>query len=124
MAKKKEMDKLAKDAAAALAAGMSYGKWKAMHGNTMPEKKEEIPDGWKVCPRCGKLYKPKRFSNSRQIYCEIGYQKAAQREKDRGKYNEYYRKYQAKKRALERKENAERVNAWEENRKKVQYGQA
>ena len=29
-AKKKEMDNLAKDAAAAKAAGMSYGQWKAM----------------------------------------------------------------------------------------------
>ena len=34
MAKKREPDNLAKDAAAALAAKMSYGKWKAFHPHT------------------------------------------------------------------------------------------
>ena len=32
--KKREPDNLAKDAAAALAAKMSYGKWKAFHPHT------------------------------------------------------------------------------------------
>jgi hypothetical protein len=103
MAKKKVMDNLAKDAAAALAAGMSYGRWKAMQGEPVKvePKKTELPDGWKVCPWCGKAYKPKRCSNSRQIYCELECQKAAQRERDRGKRNEYYRSYQEKKRAAQ-----------------------
>lgn len=102
MAKKKAMDKLAQDAAAALAAGMSYGKWKAMQDPVKIEKKEEIPDGWKVCPQCGKAYKPKNCSNSKQIYCEIGCQKAAQRERDRDKNREYYREYMARRRAEEK----------------------
>lgn len=42
--KKKEMDNLAKDAAAALAAGMSYGKWKAMQEQPeVREKKKRRP---------------------------------------------------------------------------------
>lgn len=95
--KKKEMDNLAKDAAAALAAGMSYGRWKAIHGNTaVIEKKEEIPESWKACPRCGNLFKPK----GRQIYCNIDCQKAEQnqRYKKTEKYKDYYRNYMARKR--------------------------
>ena len=38
--KKKELDKLAKDAAAALAAGMSYGRWKAMQDFPVVIEKE------------------------------------------------------------------------------------
>ena len=68
MAKKKEPDKLARDAAAALAAGMSYGKWKALQDNPVPQKKVDgIPEGWKACKRCGKLFKPKAKT---QKYCE------------------------------------------------------
>ena len=90
MARKKEMDNLAKDAAAALAAGMSYGKWKAMQDKPVViEKKEEIPEGWRVCKRCGKPFKVKNFGK-RQIYCELACQKAAQRDRDREKNREYY----------------------------------
>ena len=91
--KKKEMDNLAKDAAAALAAGMSYGKWKAMQGYRTVEKIEEIPEGWKLCKRCGKAFKP----TNKQIYCDIDCQKAAQREKDKGKRREYWKEYAARK---------------------------
>lgn len=99
--KKKEMDNLAKDAAAALAAGMSYGYWKAMQDKPVViEKKEEIPEGWKVCPHCGKEFKPSQ-KGSKQIYCELGCQKAAQakRYKTTDKYKEYYRNYMERKRA-------------------------
>lgn len=81
MARKKEMDNLSKDAAAALAAGMSYGKWKAMQRPVTFEK--AIPDGWQVCPQCGKAFKPKIKNN--QIYCEIGCQRAAEVERRRKK---------------------------------------
>lgn len=96
--KKKEPDKLAQDAAAALAAGMTYGKWKAMQDQPVViEKKEtEIPDGWITCKRCGKPFKP---YSKKQLYCEAGCQKEAQSERDRGKYKEYYRSYMEKKRA-------------------------
>lgn len=53
--KKQEMDNLAKDAARALEAGMSYGKWKAEHPHT---KGDEIviepPKPTKPCKVCGK----------------------------------------------------------------------
>jgi hypothetical protein len=98
MARKKEPDKLAQDAAAALAAGMSYGKWKAMQEPVKIEKKaEEIPEGWLICKQCGKPFKPKTYR--KQKYCEMSCQQAAQKERDRGKYNGYYREYQARKRA-------------------------
>lgn len=125
MAKKKEMDKLAKDAAAALAAGMSYGKWKAMQDKpvVVEPKPGELPEGWRICEWCGKPYKP--YSRRAQKYCELRCQQAASyARRDRAKYAEYHRTHMAKKRESERKEQAERVDAWEENRKKVQHGQA
>ena len=97
MSKKKEMDKLALDAAAALAAGMSYGKWKALQGIKVPEKKVEgIPEGWKACKHCGKPFKPNRAS---QLYCEIECQRAVAKEKDREQHNERQRKYRERKKA-------------------------
>ena len=103
MARKREMDNLAKDAAAALAAGMSYGKWKAMQGEPVQTTKpNELLEGWKVCPQCGKAYKPKKYSNNRQIYCEVACQKAAQRVRDKGKYDEYYRTHMREKRAKQK----------------------
>ena len=106
MAKKtKEMDNLAKDAAAALAAGMSYGKWKAMQENPVPvKKKEELQEGWRACKRCGKHFQVKKYSK-RQMYCEYDCQKAAQRERDKEKIREHYREYMAKRRAEMRKAN-------------------
>lgn len=101
MAKKKEMDNLAKDAAAALAAGMSYGKWKALHPKTdaAEPQDEEIPYGWKMCKYCGKYFKSRKPG---QRYCDIQCQMAAQRIRDR----EYKRNLAEKKRAEERnKEN-------------------
>ena len=67
MAKRKEPDKLAKDAAAALEAGMSYGKWKVLQAPVKIEK-QEIPEGWKLCAYCGKPFKPRAKAN--QKYCE------------------------------------------------------
>ena len=68
MARKKtrEPDRLDIEASKAIAAGMSYGKWKAMQDPVKIEK--QIPEGWKVCPWCKKVFKPNR---SNQIYCEI-----------------------------------------------------
>jgi RNase P subunit RPR2 len=99
MARKKEMDNLAKDAAAAKAAGMSYGRWKAMQENPVViKKKVEIPETWKICPHCKKPFKPNQ-NGSKQIYCEISCQRGAQRERNiaNGKSQEYYRRYKEKK---------------------------
>ena len=62
----KKQDKLAREAAQALACNMSYGKWKAMQPVVKVEKKQ-IPEGWKECPVCGKVFKPSKYS---QKYCE------------------------------------------------------
>ena len=68
MAKKvKEPDKLAQDAAAALAAGMSYGKWKALQSQPVAVEKE-IPEGWAVCQWCGKPFKLK--TKRPRKYCD------------------------------------------------------
>ena len=116
MAKKKEMDNLAKDAAAALAAGISYGKWKALQENPVPEKKADgIPDGWKECKRCGKPFKPKATT---QKYCEISCKREVELEKYRERHNERQRKYRERKKA-EREEQAERMKLWAENLRKV-----
>jgi hypothetical protein len=97
MAKKKEMDKLAHDAAAALAAGMSYGQWKALHPKTDAAelKDEEIPYGWKMCKYCGKYFRPTKGG---QRYCEFQCQRDAQRIRDR----DNKRKQAEKKRTEER----------------------
>ena len=71
---KREPDQLAKDAAAARAAGMSYGKWKALQGER-PETKKEIPEGWRICVYCGKPFKPATWR--KQLYCEAYCQKRA-----------------------------------------------
>lgn len=67
MAKKNnKTDKLAQEAAKAMAAGMSYGKWKAMQPR-VDVKTPVIPDGWKTCEYCGKAFKPvqrKRFCDA------------------------------------------------------------
>ena len=59
------MDRLAMNAMLARKANMSYGKWKAMQ-QPVKIKEAPIPEGWKKCEYCGKLFKPK----SGQRYCE------------------------------------------------------
>jgi hypothetical protein len=81
MARRKE-DKLAKDVAAAKAAGMSYGKWRAMRwlqGDVEEIKAPVKPKGLKECPWCGTLFKPKR----NQQYCDFNCQRAAQEDRMR-----------------------------------------
>ena len=80
--KEKEMDNLARDAAAARAAGMTYGKWKALQGE-QPVPVKELPEGWQVCVFCGKPFKPS--TRRKQLYCEAGCQKKAQDAKDKAK---------------------------------------
>lgn len=96
MAQHKVMDNLAKDAAAALKADMSYGKWKALHPYTKDKEEEPpVPEGCKICKHCGKAFKPRPGTS--QVYCEVWCQKEAQRKRDR----ERKRKRAEKKRAKE-----------------------
>ena len=93
--KKKEPDKLAQDAAAALAAGMSYGKWKAMQDPVKIVKK--IPEGWRVCLWCGKAFKPK--TRGPQKYCEAVCQSRASYARSRQKNIERVLEWRGRKRA-------------------------
>lgn len=102
MAKKRKLDKLSQDMIQCEkdGFGVHYGAWYAAQNRPVViEKKNEIPEGWRVCPHCGNPYKPNMISNGRQIYCDIACQKAAQRQRYRasGKSKEYYRKYLEKK---------------------------
>jgi hypothetical protein len=64
---RKKVDKLAQDASKAIAAGMSYGKWKAMQ---QPVKTENgLPEGWKICPQCGKKFKAGKNKKFCEAYC-------------------------------------------------------
>lgn len=71
-----QTDKLTQEAIAARAAGMTYGKWKAMQPRVEIDP-NIIPDGWKACEYCGKGFKPahgKRF-------CDIECRTRAYRER-------------------------------------------
>ena len=63
-----EPSKLSQDAAAARAAGTSYGKWKALQGEQpiVPGKKS-VPPGYKVCVHCGKLF---LALGTTKLYCD------------------------------------------------------
>ena len=79
--KKKQMDKLALENSQALAAGMSYGKWKAMQDPVKIVKKDVVPDGWRVCEWCKKPFKPNK--KVQQRFCEIYCREEAYKEKQR-----------------------------------------
>ena len=81
---RKKTDKLAQDVSKAIAAGMSYGKWKAMQQPVKVEKK--IPEGWLVCENCGKAFKPK--TKKEQRFCDVICQKEAYRKKIRQQQKE------------------------------------
>ena len=90
-----EMDNLAKEAMLALQASMSYGKWKALHQEVRPKVKKKIPEGWRACEHCGKLFKRK----GAQRFCDAGCRNEAYRDKERA-INTEYRRRQREKRGL------------------------
>lgn len=87
MARKKKPDKLSQEVAQALACGMSYGKWKAMQDPVKIEKKDVVPDGWRVCEWCKKPFKPttRRYQAYCEPYCRNEAYKEKMREKKRSK---------------------------------------
>lgn len=95
MAKKKELGKLSLDMIECKKAGYGchYGAWKATQDNPV-KVKEGIPDGWLICKRCGKAFKPtiKRI----QKYCDVGCQRQDQYERDRQKNTQYQRERRAR----------------------------
>lgn len=59
------MDNTARDAKAAKAAGISYGKWKILHPETAPKKVEKAKYH-RVCPCCGADFVTDRVD---KVYC-------------------------------------------------------
>lgn len=94
MAKKQEPDKLEQEVSQAIAAGMTYGRWKALQPPAQTESKP-IPDGWLVCEYCGKPFKPR--IKTAQRFCEVGCQKRAYSEKHKKKNAAYVAQHRAKK---------------------------
>lgn len=93
MAKKRKLDNIDLEMIECEKAGYGchYGRWKA----TQPIKKPEpvdIPEDWKICPYCGKAFKPRL---PQQKYCEAMCGVYANREK---KYA-YVKRYKEKKKA-------------------------
>lgn len=76
MAKKKEPDRLDIESSAAIAAGMSYGKWKAMQTPTVkaPEKPKQCFTRH-ICEHCGVEFV--QFDNRKRKYCGEPCQRAA-----------------------------------------------
>ena len=100
---KREMDPLSKDMVQCKKDGFGchYGDWRAAQDRPVVlEKKIKIAADRKICPQCGRPFKPS--NKGRQVYCDIECQKKAQRARDKGKYSEYYRNYAARKRAEQR----------------------
>lgn len=76
-------DKLSQDAAAALAAGLTYGKWMAKQSPITVEKKPQEPQ--KVCQYCGgpiiDICMDKR--GKKRKYCSVACMQAAARARKR-----------------------------------------
>lgn len=96
------MDNLARNAMLAKQAGMSYGKWKALHP-TEPKKADEIPEGWRVCEYCGIAYKPK--TKRRRRYCDSECQRMGYYNENKEKWAVKHREYAriSRERAREKK---------------------
>ena len=86
MAKKKEMDKLSMDVHQAIAAGMSYGKWKAMQDPVKIQPKV-IPIGieTKKCAWCGVEF---TGMDNKTKYCSKMCKKLRDNEYNKQKYRE------------------------------------
>lgn len=73
MGRPKKIDKLSRDSTAAIAAGMSYGKYMAMKNTAFfvkpPEDEvDEFVKDLRTCPNCGKLFVPRTRKD--QKYCD------------------------------------------------------
>ena len=68
MARKKQPDKLSQEVSQALAAGMSYGKWKAMQAPVeIPKKPPKECFTTQVCLNCGCEFV--RYDRVKRKYC-------------------------------------------------------
>ena len=92
------VDILALEAAAALAANMSYGKWKAMGGKITPGENIPLPKGWQTCEQCGKPFRPRK--GYRQKYCGAACRIETNKIRFVDKRREYAREYRKKQKAM------------------------
>lgn len=80
--------------------GVSYGKWKAAQPVQEVEK-PEIPEGWKKCPHCGTVFRPKAKTSK---YCCDDCRNAAYQILHRDRKAEAVRKWREKQKAEAEKE--------------------
>ena len=71
------MDKLAKDAAEARKAGMTYGKWMAQQEKSKNRVLTEDmnPADYSTCEYCGKLFKKRKGKRSCSDICRMAAEK-------------------------------------------------
>ena len=55
--------------------GVRYGAWRAAQGDVLIVNDNGIPEGWKICEHCGKMFKP--YNKRLQRFCEVGCQVSA-----------------------------------------------
>ena len=60
------MDNLAREAMIARQSGMTYGQWKASQPIVVTDE-YEVPEGWRKCEYCGKLFK----KHSSKRFCDL-----------------------------------------------------
>lgn len=81
--KKKKMDRLTRESTAAINAGMSYGKWKALHPEGLPEDAPDpIPSVVKRCRICGAP-----VGKGKKLYCSWDCEHAAAVIRERDAYH-------------------------------------
>ena len=93
------MDNLARCAMLAKRDGMSYGHWMAIHGEKVITKKEVIPEGWRQCEYCRKLFRANKQQRFCEPYCRNQAYAVTNREKLAEKNRKYRERYLAKKKA-------------------------
>lgn len=83
--KKEPLDHLTRDVLAAEAAGMSYGKWKALHPHTGSDPAPEPSTGRRIitCANCGKEIVVTTMT--RRKYCSETCRQEYQRQKEKAK---------------------------------------
>lgn len=84
------MDQLTMDCIAARKAGMSYGKWKALHGKSKGKVLAVVQPEEKVCAICGKEIIPRASGcgYQRVRYCSDACAYQAHKERMQRRYHE------------------------------------
>ena len=86
MSSREILDRLTRDSTAAIAAGMSYGQWKALHPHTEDGEGKKV----KLCKICGNIIPPKYRRGSggnNVVFCSYECSLEGKRLRDR-KYTE------------------------------------